>query len=494
MSRKPLGPPFPTSRDLMLKPGFQKPGTSAMLANRSIPPASRRHAETDSPSSTSSSHHHQSAVWPKDYETVSTFMFTKECLESTPSLRYHGITPAEEMQLRLIGTVWIKELYLRINVRYKNPQNAPRISVRACCVAMIYFHRFYMYHSFGTFDPTHVATAALFLATKCEECPIRMKHFVTPLYNVSFPHDPDPLESEDEAILEELITSMETHVIRTLSFELKPNLCHYEVIKADFLEVGLKKAAWQICSDLYQYTTVCLLHNEKTLAGAAIFAGSSYVGVKLHDLYGDDWLERVAPGTDFGIVIAITNELSQSYEKYQKLFPKLPDATQDSINVAVQAEEFQRATNAAANNVERRPQAQHVNPPPDQRDDSQPPLAKQPRLDVPSSSQSRQHSVSQSRERHHSSRSEKEGKSDRHSHSRHDSVGDRQTKERHREHKSDRHQRESSGAGDYRHHSGPAPAYHPGNLNVRDKADSLQQFALNTRQQHREDKEEGEIE
>uniref|UniRef100_A0A7E4V1E2 CYCLIN domain-containing protein n=1 Tax=Panagrellus redivivus TaxID=6233 RepID=A0A7E4V1E2_PANRE len=494
MSRKPYRPPFPTSRELMLKPGFHRPGGSTTPANRSIPPVSRRQPTTDAPSSSTATQPQPSTVWPDDYKVVSTFMFTKECLESTPSLRYHGITPEEEMQLRLIGTVWIKELYLRINVRYKNLQNAPRISVRASCVAMIYFHRFYMYHSFGIFDPTHIATAALFLATKCEECPNFVKHFIGPLYNVSFPHDTDPLEPEDRKILEDLITSMETHILQTLAFELQPKLCHLVVIETPLfnqkdmkqelkdLSGKLQLAGWKICIDIYQYTTLCLRYTEKTLAAAAIFAASSYIGVKLNTAYGNDWLEKVDPDTDFATVVAITVELTKSYEKYSDLFPRLPNArnpASDVVSDALQAEEFRCATNAAANNSDRNDESS---------------MSRQSRFDAPSSSQSRQHSVSQSRERHHSSRSEKEGKSDRHSHSRHDSIGDRQPKDRHREHKSDRHQRESNGAGDYRHHSGPAPAYHPGNLNVREKADSLQQFALNTRQQHHEDKEEGEIE
>ena len=116
---------------------------------------------------------------------------------------------------------------------------------------MIYLHRFYMYHSITTFNPTHLAAACLFLAAKCEECPRRLAHFSIQLYSMMHPDEtllgPDELEP-----MNDLITELEIAVLRTLGFELSIDLPHVAVITASFPTPGdkLRKAAYRFATDM----------------------------------------------------------------------------------------------------------------------------------------------------------------------------------------------------------------------------------------------------
>lgn len=45
--------------------------------------------------------------------------------------------------------------------------------------AIVYMHRFYMFHSFTVFHRNSISTASLFLAAKVEEQPRKLEHVIT---------------------------------------------------------------------------------------------------------------------------------------------------------------------------------------------------------------------------------------------------------------------------------------------------------------------------
>lgn len=128
-------------------------------------------------------------------------------------------------------------------------------------VAMIFFHRFYMFHSFGTFDPVDLAAAALFLAAKVEECPRRLHDFAIVLYHVKHPKDAVPLHVSEAADVYNLITALETSLLRTLAFEVTIKLPQVSVVTAFRQKIQIKDDvrlnAYKLCADvlvLYPYT------------------------------------------------------------------------------------------------------------------------------------------------------------------------------------------------------------------------------------------------
>ena len=241
---------LPTTINRMLKPGFEPSSSSYDRTPKTAPPERKEKQKIF-----------------EAYPILSSFMFTDEELKNTPSHRIHNISYEEEITLRRVGTFSIRELTRRLNAPYEDKRYKMYCflfvsfkcdffrSARAMCVAMIYFHRFYMYHSITTFNPTQLGTACLFLATKCEECPRKLSHFSKQLYSMMHPDDLKLLEDDELEPMNDLITTLETSVLRTLGFELKIDLPHVDVIQTNFTTPNdcLRKTAYTFSTDMYVF-------------------------------------------------------------------------------------------------------------------------------------------------------------------------------------------------------------------------------------------------
>lgn len=100
--------PIPTSRNRMLKPGFETTSTlyshltTRKSAERSPDPPPRK---------------------LEPYPVLSNFMFTEEQLKNTPSFQQHNISYKEEVILRRSGTYFIKELCRRLNAPFSDKRS-----------------------------------------------------------------------------------------------------------------------------------------------------------------------------------------------------------------------------------------------------------------------------------------------------------------------------------------------------------------------------------
>uniref|UniRef100_A0AC34FKQ9 Cyclin-like domain-containing protein n=1 Tax=Panagrolaimus sp. ES5 TaxID=591445 RepID=A0AC34FKQ9_9BILA len=288
-------PPVPSSRSRMLKPGFE---TSTTPYSR--PPARRSQEKSPEPPPRKL----------EPYPILSNFMFTEEQLNNTPSFRIHNIPFEEEIILRRSGTFFIKELCRRLNVPYS--VKSSKISPRAMCVAMIYFHRFYMFHSLTTFNPMHLGTACLFLAAKCEECPRKLSHFSKQLYSMLHPEDPNLLEADELEPMNDLITALETAVLRTLAFELNIDLPHVDIIQAPFTTANdrLRKMAYHLTTDLLTTTTLCIQYESKTLAAACFFVAGAYLDINMEKDYGEKWFLLIDKNLTEDVLIKIVKSFT----------------------------------------------------------------------------------------------------------------------------------------------------------------------------------------
>lgn len=136
----------------------------------------------------------------------------------------------------------------------------PRLDRRVTSTASVYFHRFFLFHSFTThdrfvrnraafiifpclsnsfyvfYDIQKVAVACLFLAAKVEESPIRLKDIVHKFYQIRhsgvFPDEKTIAEMQKTVIL------IERLVLNTLNFDLyviHPNIGgKYKDLKREF--------------------------------------------------------------------------------------------------------------------------------------------------------------------------------------------------------------------------------------------------------------------
>ena len=91
-----LRPAVPTSSARMMKSGFQPPSTLY------VPSKARKHEEPEH------------IVIPP-YPVVSTFIFTDDEVTNSPSRIQHGISQEEELKLRRIGTLFIRDLRRKLN-------------------------------------------------------------------------------------------------------------------------------------------------------------------------------------------------------------------------------------------------------------------------------------------------------------------------------------------------------------------------------------------
>ncbi|XP_063985967.1 cyclin-T2 isoform X2 [Diachasmimorpha longicaudata] len=92
--------------------------------------------------------------------------FTKEQLASTPSRR-NGIDADKELSYRQQAANFIQDM-------------GQRLVVTQLCIntAIVYMHRFYVFHSLAQFHRNAIAAASLFLAAKVEEQPRKLEHVI----------------------------------------------------------------------------------------------------------------------------------------------------------------------------------------------------------------------------------------------------------------------------------------------------------------------------
>ncbi|KAK8732615.1 hypothetical protein OTU49_006843, partial [Cherax quadricarinatus] len=146
--------------------------------------------------------------------------FTKEELNNSPSRRC-GIDAEKELSYRQQGANLIQDMGQRLQVNQL-----------AINTAIVYMHRFYMFHPFTRFHRNSIAPAALFLAAKVEEQPRKLEHVIKVAYHCLF-RDQPALDTQSEGYLEraqELVVN-ENILLQTLGFDVAIDHPHTHVVK-----------------------------------------------------------------------------------------------------------------------------------------------------------------------------------------------------------------------------------------------------------------------
>ncbi|KAK6108805.1 Cyclin N-terminal domain family protein [Brugia pahangi] len=203
------------------------------------------------------------------------WLFTEEQLANTPSRR-GGVDRVEEDKLRREGIKLIVEIGSGLKLQ-PNPTLA---------TAAVYFHRFYMFHSFKEFQKHLTAVGCLFLAGKVEETPKKCRDIIL----IAKEKYPD-LYSMKNAIEE--VMGIERVLLQTIKFDLHVDhpytflLQYQKVFKLDReKKQTVLQNAWTFVNDSIS-TTLCLMWEPEVIAISLI-----YMALKMTKLDNCDWVDR----------------------------------------------------------------------------------------------------------------------------------------------------------------------------------------------------------
>ncbi|XP_030377347.1 cyclin-K [Scaptodrosophila lebanonensis] len=203
--------------------------------------------------------------------------YDKKELRETPSI-LDGVTFETERRYRKEGARFIMECGTKMGLGHNT-----------MATGVVYFHRFYMFHSFKSFPRYVTACCCLFLAGKVEETPKKCRDIIKTArgilndnYFVSFGEDP-----------KEEVMTLERILLQTIKFDLQVEhpytflLKYAKCFKGDQQKLQkMVQMAWNFVNDSLS-TVVCLQWEPEIIAVALIHLAS-----KLSKFTVLDWLGR----------------------------------------------------------------------------------------------------------------------------------------------------------------------------------------------------------
>ncbi|EDV20887.1 uncharacterized protein TRIADDRAFT_31077 [Trichoplax adhaerens] len=151
---------------------------------------------------------------------VTNFYFSDTELQNTPSRR-NDISVATELYYRQTCALCIQELGMKLG--------ANQLTINT---ALVYMHRFYMFHSLASYNLKNIAACAIFLASKSEEHPNKLNKVITAAYEY-FSHESSPLDPKSEKFLKlsQDLVDNEYAMFFTTGFDIEIMHPHTHVIK-----------------------------------------------------------------------------------------------------------------------------------------------------------------------------------------------------------------------------------------------------------------------
>ncbi|XP_043497996.1 cyclin-T-like isoform X2 [Polistes fuscatus] len=182
--------------------------------------------------------------------------FTKEQLINTPSRRC-GIDADKELSYRQQAANFIQDM-------------GQRLVVTQLCIntAIVYMHRFYVFHSLSQFHRNSIAAAALFLAAKVEEQPRKLEHVIKMAYMCLHREQP-PDRSEQYLEQAQDLVFNENVLLQTLGFDVAIDHPHTHVVRCCQLvkaSKDLAQTSYFMASNSLHLTTMCLQYKPTVVA------------------------------------------------------------------------------------------------------------------------------------------------------------------------------------------------------------------------------------
>ncbi|XP_014471185.1 PREDICTED: cyclin-T2 isoform X2 [Dinoponera quadriceps] len=184
--------------------------------------------------------------------------FSKEQLANTPSRRC-GIEADKELSYRQQAANFIQDM-------------GQRLMVSQLCIntAIVYMHRFYVYHSFTQFHRNAIAVTALFLAAKVEEQPRKLEHVIK-MAHMCLHRNSSPPEVKSDQYTEQAqnLVFNENVLLQTLGFDVAIDHPHTHIVRCCQLvkaSKDLAQTSYLMASNSLHLTTMCLQYKPTVVA------------------------------------------------------------------------------------------------------------------------------------------------------------------------------------------------------------------------------------
>lgn len=246
----------------------------------------------------------------------SRWFFTREQLENTPSRRC-GVEADKELSYRQQAANLIQDMGQRLNV-----------SQLTINTAIVYMHRFYMYHSFTKFNRNIISPTALFLAAKVEEQARKLEHVIKVAHTCLHPLEP-LLDTKCDAYLQQTqeLVLLETIMLQTLGFEITIEHPHTDVVKCTQLvraSKDLAQTSYFMATNSLHLTTFCLQYKPTVIACVCIHLACKWSNWEIPvSTDGKHWWEYVDPTVTLELLDELTHEFLQILEKTPSRLKKI---------------------------------------------------------------------------------------------------------------------------------------------------------------------------
>ncbi|KAL3856319.1 hypothetical protein ACJMK2_011090 [Sinanodonta woodiana] len=243
------------------------------------------------------------------------WIFTKDQLLNTPS-RQNGIDATRELLYRQITASLIQEMAYKLELSHQ-------------CIhtAIIYMHRFYMFHSFTCFPQKQMAQACLFLAAKTEE-ECRTTEYVIRAANGCI-HQAIDLKSEAYLKQANTLISSEEILLQTLGFEVNVIHAHDILLKTCHLIHASKelfKTAYFLATNSLHLTTFCLQHKPSLVACICIHLACQWSNWDIpKSSEGKEWYYYVDKNITFEMLEECMQEFLNIMDKCPSKLKKLKE-------------------------------------------------------------------------------------------------------------------------------------------------------------------------
>jgi len=243
--------------------------------------------------------------------------FSDEKIQNTPSRR-HAISADKEESYRQQAANFIQDM-------------GQRLSVTQLCIntAIVYMHRFYMFHPFSRFHRNSIGAAALFLAAKVEEQPRKLDHVIK-ISHQCINREHPTLDSRSEQYLEQAqeLVSNENMLLQTLGFDVVIDHPHTHVVNCIRLvkaSKDLAQTSYIMATNSLHLTTMCLRHPPTVVACVCIYLACSWSNYHIKEsLEGRAWYTYVDPNVTL-------DQLRQLTDEFLAIFKKCPSKLKRKI-------------------------------------------------------------------------------------------------------------------------------------------------------------------
>ncbi|XP_060530497.1 cyclin-T isoform X2 [Cylas formicarius] len=233
--------------------------------------------------------------------------FTKEQLENTPS-RKCGFEAYKELQYRQQAANFIQDM-------------GQRLKVSQLCIntAIVYMHRFYVFHSFTNFPWHQMAAAALFLAAKVEEQPRKLEYVIRVANICRNSRDNNiDLNSERYIAQSQDLVFNENVLLQTLGFDVAIDHPHTHVVRCCHLvraSKDLAQTSYFMASNSLHLTTMCIQYKPTVVACFCILLACKWSNWEI-PLSNEkkEWYSYVDPSVTAELLEQLTQEFLVIFE------------------------------------------------------------------------------------------------------------------------------------------------------------------------------------